>query len=191
MTAHSRGEATDPPAEDHEAGEDAGGRAADTPGTPHEGGAGSAEGTDDDAPDAEAGTEEAGGQEQGTETPAAPALSEAEAELAAQRELRERIERRKAEKEGPIEAGAKLSGPAADLLAAVRAVESGEKPGTAFFDSPASAPAPRRAAPRPRPRPRPGSPSGPPHGPSRPRPPPRPRRCSPRAGLPRRWPALP
>ncbi|MFI9501578.1 helix-hairpin-helix domain-containing protein [[Kitasatospora] papulosa] len=147
MTAHSRGEATDPPAEDHEVGEDAGGRAADTPGTPHEGGAGSAEGTDDDARDAEAGTEEAGGQEQGTETPAAPALSEAEAELAAQRELRERIERRKAEKEGPIEAGAKLSGPAADLLAAVRAVESGEKPGTAFFDSPASAPAPRRAAP--------------------------------------------
>ncbi|PWS47695.1 hypothetical protein DLE01_29965, partial [Streptomyces sp. FT05W] len=28
MTAHSRGEATDPPAEDHEAGEDAGGRGA-------------------------------------------------------------------------------------------------------------------------------------------------------------------
>ncbi|MFE4330948.1 helix-hairpin-helix domain-containing protein [Streptomyces sp. NPDC056831] len=82
---------------------------------------------------------------------AAPApLSEAEAELAAQRELRERIEKRKAEKEGPIAAGAKLSGQAADLLAAVRAVESGEKPAAAFFDSPAPA-APRRAAPTPAP----------------------------------------
>lgn len=78
---------------------------------------------------------------------AAAALSEAEAELAAQRELRERIEKRKAEKGGPIAAGAKLSGPAADLLAAVRAVESGEKPGAAFFDAPA--PAPRRVAPHP------------------------------------------
>ncbi|MFF3248535.1 helix-hairpin-helix domain-containing protein [Streptomyces sp. NPDC002870] len=63
-------------------------------------------------------------------------LSEAEAELAAQRELRARIEQRKAEKAGSIEAGTKLSGTAADLLAAVRAVESGEKSGTAFFDSP-------------------------------------------------------
>ncbi|WP_413753908.1 ATP-binding domain-containing protein [Streptomyces sp. R-74717] len=82
---------------------------------------------------------------------AAPApLSEAEAELAAQRELRERIEKRKAEKEGPIAAGAKLSGQAADLLAAVRAVESGEKPAAAFFDSPAPA-TPRRAAPTPAP----------------------------------------
>ncbi|MFI1396582.1 helix-hairpin-helix domain-containing protein [Streptomyces sp. NPDC020681] len=71
-------------------------------------------------------------------------LSEAEAEIAAQRELRARIEQRKAEKAAPIEAGAKLSGTAADLLAAVRAVESGEKSGTAFFDSPA--PAPRRPA---------------------------------------------
>ncbi|MEI7029575.1 helix-hairpin-helix domain-containing protein [Streptomyces pratensis] len=79
---------------------------------------------------------------------AAPAeLSEAEAELAAQRELLERIEKRKAEKDGPIAAGAKLSGTAADLLAAVRAVESGEKAATAFFDSPSPAPAPRRAAP--------------------------------------------
>ncbi|MFE7793214.1 ATP-dependent RecD-like DNA helicase [Streptomyces sp. NPDC057460] len=80
---------------------------------------------------------------------AAAALSEAEAELAAQRELRERIEKRKAEKGGPIAAGAKLSGPAADLLAAVRAVESGEKPGAAFFDAPA--PTPRRVAPAPAP----------------------------------------
>ncbi|MFK4688906.1 hypothetical protein RKD22_001841 [Streptomyces pristinaespiralis] len=72
-------------------------------------------------------------------------VSEAEAEIAAQRELRARIEQRKAEKEGPIESGAKLSGKAADLLAAVRAVESGEKAGTAYFDS--SPPEPRRAAP--------------------------------------------
>lgn len=77
----------------------------------------------------------------------APALSEAEAELAAQRELLERIEKRKAEKEGPIPAGTKLSGPAADLLAAVRAVESGEKAATAFFERPAQKPAPRAAAP--------------------------------------------
>ncbi|MGD6750874.1 helix-hairpin-helix domain-containing protein [Streptomyces sp. BH105] len=55
-------------------------------------------------------------------------VSEAEAELAAQRELQERIAERKAAKEGPIDAGTKLSGTAADLLAAVRAVESGEKP---------------------------------------------------------------
>ncbi|WSL57815.1 DNA helicase RecD [Streptomyces sp. NBC_01725] len=52
--------------------------------------------------------------------------SEAEVEIAAQRELRERIARRKAEKEGPIPAGAKLSGQAADLLAAVRAMEGGQ-----------------------------------------------------------------
>ncbi|MEU0073295.1 helix-hairpin-helix domain-containing protein [Streptomyces sp. NPDC006332] len=54
-------------------------------------------------------------------------VSEAAAELAAQRLERERIAKRKAEK-APIAAGTKLSGPAADLLAAVRAVESGEKP---------------------------------------------------------------
>ncbi|WP_105975935.1 helix-hairpin-helix domain-containing protein [Streptomyces geranii] len=73
--------------------------------------------------------------------------SEAEAELAAQRELRERIERRKAEKQGPIAAGTKLSGTAADLLAAVRAVESGEKPASAVvFRAPVEAkPAPHRA----------------------------------------------
>ncbi|MFF3494205.1 helix-hairpin-helix domain-containing protein [Streptomyces sp. NPDC002795] len=55
-------------------------------------------------------------------------VSEAEAELEAQREFQERIAERKAAKEGPIDAGTKLSGTAADLLAAVRAVESGEKP---------------------------------------------------------------
>ncbi|MFJ1607577.1 helix-hairpin-helix domain-containing protein [Streptomyces sp. NPDC088253] len=81
-------------------------------------------------------------------------LSEAEAELAAQRLERERIERRKAEKQGPIAAGAKLSGTAADLLAAVRAVESGEKPVATAFREPE--PTPRRAvAPEPVPRPQP------------------------------------
>ncbi|MFF9089261.1 helix-hairpin-helix domain-containing protein [Streptomyces sp. NPDC014991] len=78
---------------------------------------------------------------------AAGGVSEAEAELAAQRIERERIERRKAEKGGPVAAGAKLSGKAADLLAAVRAVESGEKPVAAVFAEPA--PAPRRPAPEP------------------------------------------
>nr|WP_328707679.1 helix-hairpin-helix domain-containing protein [Streptomyces mesophilus] len=82
---------------------------------------------------------------------AADGPSEAEAELAAQRELRERIEKRKAEKEGPIRAGGKLSGTAAELLAAVRAVESGEKPVTRTFSEP---PAQRRpAAEQPRPAP--------------------------------------
>ncbi|MGW1333967.1 helix-hairpin-helix domain-containing protein [Streptomyces rubiginosohelvolus] len=80
-------------------------------------------------------------------TSSEPELSEAQAELAAQRELRERIEQRKAAKAAPIAAGAGLSGTAADLLAAVRAVESGEKTGSAFFASPAPAQAPRRPAP--------------------------------------------
>ncbi|MET9175689.1 helix-hairpin-helix domain-containing protein [Streptomyces misionensis] len=77
-------------------------------------------------------------------------LSEAEAELAAQRIERERIERRKAEKQGPIESGAKLSGKAADLLAAVRAVEGGRKPAGTVF----AAPTPELA---PEPTPEPGS----------------------------------
>ncbi|MFD0342668.1 ATP-dependent RecD-like DNA helicase [Streptomyces sp. NPDC127117] len=96
-----------------------------------------------------AGAGSGAGAEAGAEPAVAP-LSEAAAELAAQRELRERIEKRKAEKEGPIAAGGKLSGKAADLLAAVRAVESGEQPATSFFDSPAPA-APRRTAPGPAP----------------------------------------
>ncbi|MGA5066750.1 helix-hairpin-helix domain-containing protein [Streptomyces exfoliatus] len=75
----------------------------------------------------------------------APELSDAQAELAAQRELRARIEARKAEKEGPLASGAKLSGTAADLLAAVRAVEGGAASGTAFYEAPE--PAPRRPAP--------------------------------------------
>ncbi|WP_406380349.1 helix-hairpin-helix domain-containing protein [Streptomyces sp. NBC_01618] len=93
-------------------------------------------------------------------------LSEAEAELAAQRELRERIEKRKAQKTGPIAAGAKLGGRAADLLAAVRAVESGEKPSAALLGPPEPA-APRRAAPAPAPvRPREPEPAPAAQGPS-------------------------
>ncbi|MFG2951681.1 helix-hairpin-helix domain-containing protein [Streptomyces adustus] len=84
------------------------------------------------------------------ETPAQ--RSEAEAEIAAQRLERERIERRKAEKQGPIASGGKLSGTAADLLAAVRAVESGAKPAAAFSGP---EPTPRRAAPEPVRRPQP------------------------------------
>ncbi|MER5518268.1 helix-hairpin-helix domain-containing protein [Streptomyces sp. NPDC002763] len=80
--------------------------------------------------------------------------SEAEAELAAQRVERERIERRKAEKAGPVEAGAKLSGKAADLLAAIRAVESGEQPAATVFAAPEPAPRPA-AAPEPVHRPQP------------------------------------
>ncbi|MFE2941669.1 helix-hairpin-helix domain-containing protein [Streptomyces sp. NPDC059255] len=72
----------------------------------------------------------------------APELSEAQAELAAQRELRERIEQRKAQKAGPIAAGAKLSGQAADLLAAVRAMESGEPVDPALLRPAAPAPSP-------------------------------------------------
>ncbi|MFF0337026.1 helix-hairpin-helix domain-containing protein [Streptomyces fimicarius] len=107
---------------------------------------------DDDAPAEEsAGSPEADADAvtaDGTaEAPAVPELSEAQAELAAQRELRERIEKRKAEKTAPIAAGTGLSGTAAELLAAVRAVESGEKSGTAFFDSHAPAPAARRPEP--------------------------------------------
>ncbi|WP_371237369.1 helix-hairpin-helix domain-containing protein [Streptomyces pimonensis] len=74
-------------------------------------------------------------------------VSEAGAELAAQRVERERIERRRAERQGPIEAGGKLSGTAADLLAAVRAVESGEKPAVTVFAE--AAPTPRRPEPEP------------------------------------------
>ncbi|AXL87769.1 DNA helicase RecD [Streptomyces sp. CB09001] len=86
------------------------------------------------------------GPDAGDGAEAAAQVSEGEAELAAQRLERERIERRKAEKQGPIDAGAKLSGTAADLLAAVRAVESGEKPAAAVFGAPEPA---RRPAPEP------------------------------------------
>ncbi|GCB50729.1 recD-like DNA helicase yrrC [Streptomyces sp. NL15-2K] len=110
--------------------EDGGGPQADAPdsGDTAEGGTG---------PDAETGKD-------------AARLSEAEAELAAQRLERERIEKRKAEKQR-IASGTKLSGTAADLLAAVRAVESGEKPVAAVFQEPE--PTPRRTAAEPRPQP--------------------------------------
>jgi hypothetical protein len=108
---------------------------------------GTGDGTDAEAV---AGTEAAAGAEPAE---GAAQLSEAAAELAAQRVERERIERRKAEKQAPIEAGTKLSGTAADLLAAVRAVESGEKPVSTAFREPA--PEPRRAPQEPVPRPRP------------------------------------
>ncbi|MEV6204802.1 helix-hairpin-helix domain-containing protein [Streptomyces sp. NPDC051771] len=75
----------------------------------------------------------------------APEVSEAQAELAAQRELRARIEARKAEKSGPVASGAKLSGTAADLLAAVRAVEGGSASGGAFFAPAPEPPRPTRA----------------------------------------------
>ncbi|MFF7799417.1 helix-hairpin-helix domain-containing protein [Streptomyces olivaceus] len=113
-----------------------------------------------------AGAEEAGtgeattdGTGTGTDAPdgdaaAAGEKSEAEAELAAQRVERERIERRKAERQGPVDAGAKLSGTAADLLAAVRAVESGEKPAAPVFGAPEPA---RRPAPEPDRQPRPAA----------------------------------
>ncbi|WP_318217870.1 helix-hairpin-helix domain-containing protein [Streptomyces sp. SCL15-6] len=93
-------------------------------------------------------------------------MSEAEAELAAQRLERERIERRKAEKQRRIDSGAKLSGTAAELLAAVRAVESGEKPAATVFGEPR--PAPRRPAPEPvrRPQPAPAEPAAVPAGPA-------------------------
>ncbi|MFD4717846.1 helix-hairpin-helix domain-containing protein [Streptomyces sp. NPDC058423] len=80
----------------------------------------------------------------GGESTGGAELTEAQAELAAQRELRSRIEQRKAEKSAPIAAGGKLSGTAADLLAAVRAVESGAKPSGTFFEASA---APRKPAP--------------------------------------------
>ncbi|MFI7321342.1 ATP-binding domain-containing protein [Streptomyces venezuelae] len=100
-------------------------------------------GAEEAAPDAEATTDTGESKDEGESTE----LSETEAEIAAQRELRERIEQRKASKQGPIEAGTKLSGTAADLLAAVRAVESGEKPVASAFQEPEPArrPAPARA----------------------------------------------
>ncbi|MEU0246279.1 helix-hairpin-helix domain-containing protein [Streptomyces sp. NPDC006235] len=126
--------------------------------------------------DAEPGTPTGGAQTEGAEEPGADAagsgdvseaegaegdaadageVSEAEAELRAQRLERERIEQRKAGKKAPVEAGTKLSGKAADLLAAVRAVESGEKPVAAVFAEPE--PAPRRSAPEPVRRPQPAA----------------------------------
>ncbi|MER5892823.1 helix-hairpin-helix domain-containing protein [Streptomyces sp. NPDC001876] len=181
MTALPRGETPDPAAENHEDREDAGsddavgaagapgddeavqGGAEQVPASPEasseSGTAADAEASADPEAPADSADPEAPADAEAGGTPgtvAAPALSEAEIELAAQRELLERIEKRKAEKEGPIAAGTKLSGPAADLLAAVRAVESGEKAATAFFEPPSprpttTGPASVPAAARPRP----------------------------------------
>ncbi|MFE1860195.1 helix-hairpin-helix domain-containing protein [Streptomyces anandii] len=111
-------------------------------------GAGEAAGSADEAHGGEAHGHEAGdaggGGEAGGGDAGGGGLSEAEAELAAQRLERERIERRKAEKAGPIESGGKLTGTAADLLAAVRAVEGGAKPTADLFAEPE--PARRRPA---------------------------------------------
>ncbi|GAA2509574.1 helix-hairpin-helix domain-containing protein [Actinocorallia cavernae] len=87
--------------------------------------------------------ESAEGAESAADGAGKPELSEAAAELAAQRVERERIERRRAERDSPVESGAKLSGKAADLLAAVRAVEAGGKPASTVFAAP-SRPAPER-----------------------------------------------
>ncbi|MDG9712308.1 ATP-dependent DNA helicase [Streptomyces sp. DH10] len=132
--------------EDAEPGTPTGG--AETEAT-EEGAAGSGEVPETEATEGEAPAAE------GTEgDPAASGeVSAAEAELRAQRAERERIEQRKAEKKARIEAGTKLSGKAADLLAAVRAVESGEKPAATVFEEPE--PAPRRSAPEPVRRPQP------------------------------------
>ncbi|MFD0073913.1 helix-hairpin-helix domain-containing protein [Streptomyces sp. NPDC127166] len=108
-------------------------RADDEPGSGEESGSGD-----------EAGSADAAGTEAGGVEGAAAELSDAQTELAAQRELRARIEARKAEKSGPVAGGAKLSGTAADLLAAVRAVEGGTASGSTFYEAPE--PAPRRPA---------------------------------------------
>lgn len=170
----------EPPAEDREAAVGAAAPAAEADDAAATADAEAADGTaatgatpdTDPTPDA-SGTSDAGATDAAATDGAQKAteLSETEAELAAQRELLARIEQRKAEKAGPIESGAKLSGTAADLLAAVRAVESGEKSSTAFFDSPArstggtpTAPAPRRPAPAEPVRPRIAEPATAPRG---------------------------
>ncbi|MEL3949998.1 DNA helicase RecD, partial [Streptomyces sp. LNU-CPARS28] len=116
---------------------------------------------EDAAPDSTGDGAEAGGGEgqDGSGDGGDTGVSEAEAELAAQRELRARIEQRKADKKGPVAAGAKLQGTVADLLAAVRAVESGEKPVAPVFREPAPV-APRRPAPEPVRRPVAEAPAG-------------------------------
>ncbi|MGW1411906.1 ATP-dependent DNA helicase [Streptomyces sp. NPDC002403] len=165
MTALPRGETSGSPAADDDV---VATPSATVPAPPAGDGNGDDSGSGEDSGDGN-GSDDGKGSGDGDGSEDAPeaapaALSEAEAELAAQRELRERIEKRKAEKEGPIAAGGKLSGRAADLLAAVRAVESGEQPATSFFDSPAPA-APRRTAPTPAPaRPRAPEPARAPQG---------------------------
>ncbi|MFE7776792.1 helix-hairpin-helix domain-containing protein [Streptomyces sp. NPDC057445] len=129
-----------PPAADGDAAAPADADGKDAPGDPA---AGRPDEADTDTTEAAVGATDgaAGATEEAAGTTERGEVSEAEAELAAQRELRARIEKRRVEKDGPIEAGGKLSGTAADLLAAVRAVESGEKSGSAYFAPPT---APRR-----------------------------------------------
>ncbi|MFI7358877.1 hypothetical protein ACIBTP_33715 [Streptomyces avidinii] len=141
-----------------------GGPGAEPPVSERDGEAEGPAGTEAEASDAEAPAEATADAAEpaapAAEAATAPALSEAQAELAAQRIERERIARRKAEREAPVEAGAKLSGTAADLLAAVRAVESGAQPSPAHFDEAPAAPR-RAAAPAPAapPAPRPATPA--------------------------------
>ncbi|MEV6588548.1 helix-hairpin-helix domain-containing protein [Streptomyces acidicola] len=113
-----------------------------------------------EAPQGGAEATRGGAEAAGAEGGAASDRSEAEAELAAQQVERERIERRKAEKTAPVESGGRLTGPAADLLAAVRAVEGGQKPASPVFSGPE--PAPRRPAAEPVRRPQPTAPVTPP-----------------------------
>ncbi|MEW2415667.1 helix-hairpin-helix domain-containing protein [Streptomyces sp. NPDC046866] len=149
-TAGRSGGAADEERAHHDAGDaaeaEAGGSAQPVVGS---GGAG------EGGPGAESPVSGRGGVGESAAGDAAPQLSEAEAELAAQKVERERIERRKAQRQGPVDAGAKLSGKAADLLAAVRAVESGEKPAPRYFDEAPSGP--RRPAPAPAAQPQPQS----------------------------------
>jgi hypothetical protein len=126
-------------------------RAVDEPGSGDESGSSDEPGSGEESGSAEqtaAGGEAGSADEAGTEAGGvegdAAELSDAQAELAAQRELRARIEARKAEKSGPVAGGTKLSGTAADLLAAVRAVEGGTASGSTFYEAPE--PAPRRPA---------------------------------------------
>ncbi|MET4921162.1 helix-hairpin-helix domain-containing protein [Streptomyces sp. PSRA5] len=154
MTVPSRGTTPGSPAEDRDtadAARDAPVAGADTaaepePGTETEAGTGAAPEAvaETDEADEAVETEGAAGDGAKSAEDAAAQLSETEAEIAAQRELRARIARRKAEKEGPIPAGTKLSGQAADLLAAVRAMESGQAaPAVPVApDAPAAAAAP-------------------------------------------------
>ncbi|MGW1359438.1 helix-hairpin-helix domain-containing protein [Streptomyces chartreusis] len=121
------------------------------------------EGADSTTADGEGvtGAESDGGE--GEASQGAAQQSEAEAELAAQRVERERIARRKAERAAPVDSGAKLSGQAADLLAAVRAVESGAKPTATVFSEPEP---PRRPAAEPARRPEPAPVSAAPAAPA-------------------------
>ncbi|MGW4171720.1 helix-hairpin-helix domain-containing protein [Streptomyces chartreusis] len=121
------------------------------------------EGADSTSPDAEDVSEAEPDGVEGGASQGAAQQSEAEAELAAQRVERERIARRRAERTAPVDSGAKLSGQAADLLAAVRAVESGAKPTATVFSEPEP---PRRPAAEPTRRPEPAPVSAAPAAPA-------------------------